>query len=128
MVEYVQNSKRGDFLKYEGHLFVKDKEKNGRVYWKCKEFHSKSCHRRLHLENNQVINELGEHSHAANAAELEVVEALQEMREQASTTPISTHRLVAETVANLSAPAKATMPPVSSMERTVRRVRNYVQG
>ena len=43
MAQFVKNSKGNDFLKWQGHLFVKDKGKNEKIYWKCKHFRTLNC-------------------------------------------------------------------------------------
>ena len=43
-LEFIESQYGKKMLKLDGHIFVKDREgKEEKIYWKCKEFSSKTC-------------------------------------------------------------------------------------
>ena len=91
-MEFIKTTHGGRFLKWKNHLFVMDKSYNGKTYWKCRQFSKLHCKSRIQTLNDHVVEEASKHSHAADVAELQSVQAIQQMKEEATTTQVQTTR------------------------------------
>ena len=82
------NSIRGQpKLIARGYLLVKDKSSGQRYYWRCEFKDTLSCKGRAitDLENEEhILKRFNEHNHAPDASRSEVIQTLNNIKEEAS--------------------------------------------
>jgi hypothetical protein len=108
-------------LSCNGYLYRKERVCKDKVLYACKK--RGECKARIHVANDQILKEIGSHTHAPEVAEGEVITALSTLRDRTRITGEATHQLVTGSTVNLSQTAAAIMPSFSSLRRTVQRVR-----
>jgi hypothetical protein len=64
-LEFLVSEKGRRKLLVDGHVYVKDKAVNTKIYWKCDKFALMKCHARVHTEGDRILKHIGEHNHAA---------------------------------------------------------------
>ena len=68
-LEFIESQYGKRMLKLDGHNFVKDRAgKEEKTYWKCKEFSSKNCKKRIITQRGTVIANNGIHTHPSEVA------------------------------------------------------------
>lgn len=120
--KFVQSEKGKPMLLVDGYLFVKDKELKNKKYWKCQNY-KKYCKCRARTDGDEVISVSGEHNHAGNPVNVEVRRFMEKIKNDSKETRDSPQYVIlnaASDISNLTVPA---LPPLSSIKRTIRRVR-----
>ncbi|XP_029645758.1 uncharacterized protein LOC115219713 [Octopus sinensis] len=120
--KFVQSEKGKPMLLVDGYLFVKDKELKNKKYWKCQNY-KKYCKCRAKTDGDEVISVSGEHNHAGNPVNVEVRRFMEKIKNDSKETHDSPQYVIlnaASDISNLTVPA---LPPLSSIKRTIRRVR-----
>ena len=67
-LEFVSSEKGKSKLCLEGFLFIKDKQVDTKIYWKCEHYKKMKCKARVITVNNHVSSSNNDHNH--NAAQL----------------------------------------------------------
>lgn len=125
-LEYLKSEKGKPKLVDQGHLYIKDKEGEEKVFWKCERSRKDKCRGRVHTIGDDVVHRTGEHNHAADAAHVGAVRVLEETKNQAVATQDTPHLLVARAFNNATAAIVPNLPRCDSLKRTIRNVRNRV--
>lgn len=68
-LEFVSSVKGKQKLLDNGHMYIKDKNSEGKIIWKCDKSRLLKCHARIHSTNDEIIKRIGEHNHVADAAQ-----------------------------------------------------------
>lgn len=95
-ISYILSEKGKKILIFNGYEFYHDKTnlKSKNVIWKCKNV--KTCKTRLHVTNDEIIKEIGQHDHAASAANVDARNILNTLKEKASTSFSNPHQIISD--------------------------------
>ncbi|CAL4086436.1 unnamed protein product [Meganyctiphanes norvegica] len=107
-------------LKVGQHLFLKEREVRGKFYWRCED---PTCGARVHTISGEIVKHNPVHTHPAVPGKAEVEEILGAMKEHANTTKEPINNIVSTVYAQLKPDWVHLLPPVDSMKRVLRRVR-----
>lgn len=66
-LEYVLSKNGNQELLDQGHLYVKGKSNDMKIFWKCKKCSTFKCHAASITAEETVIKRIGEHNHATYA-------------------------------------------------------------
>ena len=121
-MEYVRSNRGAFKLIHGNHVYVKQKVlKNGAVCWECEQRRNKvACKAKLHVLNDQIVNNVNEHTHPANRGEVESIKVRQAMKKRARETEETPQQIISNAVAHLNEHAAVTMPPVHHIRRDIR--------
>lgn len=122
-LEFISSEKGKDAILDNGHRYLKERTYNGKTYWKCTNYDSMNCRARVHSNGESVIKRIGEHNHAADAASLNATKLVNEMKNRAVNSQDSGHQIITGASVGLSNATAAKLPQISSIKRTLRRVR-----
>lgn len=77
------------------------------------------------ITKNDIVASTSVHSHAPDARQAPMKNILAEMRDEAKTSPLETREIVTKACAKANSRAvKMSLPKISSMSRTIRRIKN----
>lgn len=129
-MEFVLSEKGRNKLKLNGFLFTVDREcKDGRIYWRCEHYRRKKCKSRVITINEQVENNETPHNHPADPIHVGKQRIIAELKENAiEQNTASLHGIVCGKLHTVSENVLATLPPLQSVKRTLRRVQTTVDG
>ena len=68
-VTFATSEKGNKKVCYEGFVYNYQKENQSTInltFWICEQYHKSNCKARVHLQNNEVIKQIGDHNHAPN--------------------------------------------------------------
>ena len=117
-------SEKGKFkLCLEGFIYVKDKEINGKNYWRCELFQKNNCKARVVTDGGSVSRRKFDHNHAGDAAHIEATMVMNSIREEARNTRDAPQYIVSQASIGLRQSASAKLPSVKSIKRTIQNVR-----
>ena len=122
MAEYVLSEKGKPMLKIDCFLFVKDKQVDTKIYWKCNKFAS-YCKSRAITNDGEVIKEPREHNHSGDAVNVEVRSFMKRVKNDAKETRDSPQYIISTAASQLSESAAQALPAISSIKRTIHNVR-----
>lgn len=126
-LEFVNSEKAHLKLLENGYLYIKDKKKDEITMWKCDQCQKLHCRARIHTTADRVIKRMGEHTHAGDAARVEVVKTINQAKKRAVDTQDASHVIVTEAFVHLSQAAVGQMPNCDTLKRTIRNVRHETQ-
>lgn len=90
-LEFVKSEKNKLKLVTGGFLYVKDKQNNNKIYWKCKNFKKLSCNCRVTTLNGEFYKIFSEHNHAGDSAKIEATKINNKIRNNAIHTRDAPH-------------------------------------
>ena len=123
-MEFVTTERGGRKLLFEGFCYVKQKELSGRkVCWECELRRKHECKAKLHIVGERVVWQTNEHTHAPNAARVEMLNVRATMKTRAETTAEAPQQIIGQAVSGISEAASALMPKVTDIRRSIRRYR-----
>lgn len=66
--KYLYSEKGNKCLHHEGHIFYRDRQGqsinlNGITFWRCSQYISQTCHKRMHTKGDYIFASLGSHNH-----------------------------------------------------------------
>ncbi|ESN98187.1 hypothetical protein HELRODRAFT_177435 [Helobdella robusta] len=122
-LEFVYSEKGKRKLIDSGHLFVKDAATEEKTFWKCDQYQNLVCRARLHTRHDKIVKRVGEHNHAGNAARVEVVKVVNQMKNDARETQDVPQRIITNSFISLSQAASGLMPNISILKKTIRNTR-----
>ena len=122
MAEYIISEKGKPMLKIDGYLFVKDKQANNKIYWKCNKFAS-YCKSRTITNDGEVIKVPGEHNHSGDAVNVEVRSFMNRVKSDAKQARDSPQYVISSAASQLSESAAQALPAISSIKRTIHNIR-----
>ncbi|XP_072377879.1 uncharacterized protein [Diabrotica undecimpunctata] len=127
VLAFVKSQKGNNLLLYNGFLHKKERVVGEKTIWKCATYNKCKCTGRVHTVVDEITKST-EHNHVADTAKIEAKEACNRMKEVAQQLEHSTQGVVSEISQGLSLAATAQLPSVSSLKKTVQRVRNELEG
>lgn len=123
VLQYIESVKGHRKLLLDGHLYIKDKQIDSKIYWRCERYKKFKCSVRVISVDNDITKESGQHNHAADAAEVEAAQVMQNVRENARRTQDAPHFILSQASFGLSQATSAKLPKVDNMKRTIRNIR-----
>ncbi|XP_072384722.1 uncharacterized protein [Diabrotica undecimpunctata] len=127
VLAFVKSQKGNNLLLYNGFLHKKERVIGEKTIWKCATYNKCKCTGRVHTVVDEITKST-QHNHVADTAKIEAKEACNRMKEVAQQLEHSTQGVVSEISQGLSLAATAQLPSVSSLKKTVQRVRNELGG
>lgn len=122
-LEYITSEKGKRLLFDEGHFFYTDRKVDSKIYWKCESYHKVKCAARMITLDDSVIKRSGTHNHLGDAAHVEKMQVMTTMRDAARRTRDAPHYIISNVVSGVSQAAASRLGKVSSMKRTIRKIR-----
>lgn len=122
-LEFITSEKGKRKLCVNGYLYYQDKKANTKIYWKCDKYYKLKCGARITTQEEIILLNSGTHNHIANAAEIEGMKMMNNIRDHAKRTQDAPHFIVSTASVGVSQAAAAILPKVSSIKRTIRNVR-----
>lgn len=118
----ITTPKSKPLLIYDGHAYTMNRRNRSSIRWVCRK--RKKCSVRLYTDPDRwdIVKLVGVHTHVADPVETEVLLAGSRLRSLARSA-IPVPEVVRSVVEALSSPAKAFMPTLETLKRTVRRQR-----
>lgn len=130
MMEFLKSAKGNEKVIYEGYVYVKQKNlAKGVVSYECERRRNKAeCKAKIKIRGKELVGRCNEHSHGPEAAQQEVLKAVQQMKRLAEETEDAPQQIITQSVATISEDAKAKLPTVHHLRRNVRRHRQFVNN
>lgn len=104
-------------------IYLKDRENEEKTYYKCEYFKKFKCRGRIHVVEENVTRELGEHNHPADRSKHLADELLNVIKDKAVHTKESPRDIILEASAHASLPICTKLPTVQLMKKTILRKR-----
>ena len=97
MAGFIQTSRGGKALHYEGYMYLKIREgKEGNIFWRC-QLHKSGCSGRATSQDTSVVVR-SEHNHPPALATLRKEKAVANMRKRAREETTSVNQIYDETL------------------------------
>ena len=114
-----------------GYYYVKVKKlASGADAWECEKrrgtgtgAQSSQCKARLHVKDDAIVKEIGEHSHAPDGTRKEVLTAKTAIKRHAQSSQDTAQHIITSTMQGLSQEAATQLPHIRSIRRGIRRER-----
>lgn len=119
-------SERGKYmLVHDGFLYRFESKNDKKTIWKCVENLKKKCKARIHTDENSILSDVTKisHVHFPDIAKIEAKRAMENLKELAKKTELSTQSVVATVASELNTAVSGQMPGIPLMKRTILRVR-----
>ena len=121
-MELIQSNKKGRKLLYGGYIYVVDKEKEEKIYWRCEK--RGYCSGRLISIGSEISSLTQEHCHPPDMVRKDVLKVKEELKENARKTEEITSVVINKCTDNIPLEVSGALPKKETLARTVRRVRN----
>ncbi|CAF1069932.1 unnamed protein product, partial [Rotaria sordida] len=105
-----------------GFDYIEERTHENKVYWRCTQYNKQKCKARLHTTNNTISHRVGDHYHAPNPSISGIRQCRSKIRNLSKTT-ITTHSIVATSIATASTAVFSQLPPINNLKRAVCRQR-----
>lgn len=92
-LNYILSQRNQKFLIHNNYIHRKEKDGDEKIIWKCNDYEQFGCRSRVHTRNNSVI-EYVEHNHVTDISKLKFKEHMNDLKEVAKTTQLSTHAVI----------------------------------
>lgn len=122
MPEFIQSEKGKPMLKIDDFLFVKDKQVDNKIYWKCNKFAS-SCKSRVITSDSKVVKVPCEHNHSGDSVNVQVRCFMNRVKQDAKETHDSPSLVICNATSQLSEATTRALPAITSMKRMIRNAR-----
>lgn len=106
-----------------GQLYLKDKEVDTKIYWRCEHYQKVKCVEFVISENNRIVTSNAVHNHVADAARVEGHKVMNNIQENAKHIQDAPQLIIPNASIGLSQ-ATTNLAKVCSIKRTIRNVRN----
>ena len=123
-MEFIATIRGGRKLLYEGFAYVKQNDlSRGKESWECEQRRQSECKAKLHIMNNRVVQRVNEHTHAGDAARVEMLTVRCNMKQRAEETEETGQQIITAGVQNMSDAAAGAMTSITNVRRNIRRNR-----
>ena len=122
-LDLIKSEKNKDLLVYNGFIFRKERISVNKAIWRCIEHSKAGCRGRCHTEDGEVIMHNDEHNHVPDAAKLSARRIIQNVKDKAVNTQLSTNNIIAQSSIGVSQATAVQLPSTSSIARTIQRKR-----
>ncbi|CAK5087732.1 unnamed protein product [Meloidogyne enterolobii] len=117
----------GEKLIYGGFIYTKCKDGKDKRYWRCENWKSDKCHGTATTDNNNSVTVGQEHNHGPSPTRVELARIKNNINKAAINSTLSPRAVVNSQLAGISDKAKASLPKLKNLEKTVGRKR-YASG
>ena len=125
-MEFITSNKGSIKLLYRGFSYVKQKDLvDNVVSYECVRRRSANgtCKARIHIRDDEIVGEVGDHTHQPNPAGTETLKVVAAMKHRARTTQETPQQIIADSVTRLHPAAAAQLPTMHNIRRNIRRHR-----
>ncbi|CAF4066369.1 unnamed protein product, partial [Rotaria sordida] len=105
-----------------GFDYIQERAHENKIHWRCTQCNKQKCKARLYTTNNTICYRVGDHNHAPNPSLNGIRQCRSEIRDLCKTT-ITTHSIVATSIATTSTAVLSQLPPINNLKRTICRRR-----
>ncbi|CAF1611673.1 unnamed protein product [Rotaria sp. Silwood1] len=105
-----------------GFDYIQKRTHENKVYWRCLQCNKQKCKARLHTTNSTICHRVGDHNHVPNPSISGIRQYRSELRGLYKTT-MTTHSIVATSLATASTALLSQLPPINNLKRTACRQR-----
>lgn len=123
-LEYVMSSKGLPKLIDNGFMFLRYRVNADRISWRCELSSSHHCRAKVFTIGDNIVKRLGEHSHAGNAAKIEIAKVMEMIYHRAQNTTDNTSKIVNDAISLLSPASVSQLPNINSIKRHIHRNRS----
>jgi len=120
--EYVLSQKGHNLLSFQGCLFSKTSEKNGRSYWLCT-MKKNRCRSSLVVEEGQIVSTPKEHNHPLSPSLVKARKVQNKVKEAARLTRDPPSTVISESITGVEEVILAKIPHQENLKQTIRRIR-----
>jgi hypothetical protein len=107
-----------------GHLYIKEKQIEEKIFWKCEQSRNFHCRARLRVIDEIIRKRISIHNHAGDAARIGAAKVVEEVKKRASDTQDGSHRIVTEAYRELPRAIVGKMPPNGALKKAIQNLRN----
>ena len=125
-MEFITSNKGSLKLLYQSFSYVKQKDLvENVVSYECVRRRSANgtCKARIHIRDDEIVGEVGDHTHQPNPAGTETLKVVAAMKHRARTTEETPQQIIADSVTRLHLAAAAQLPTMYNIRRNIRRHR-----
>lgn len=122
----IKTTKGKDCFINGDHVFFFEREMEEKKIWKCSEYYKLNCKARIHSINGTIIKSVGVHCHYKDINSLECRNVLNKIKKRAIAEDTGTGVLICEESVGVSDSLAAKLPPIRSLKRYIRRIRQPV--
>ena len=129
VIEFITSNKGSLKLLYQCFSYVKQKDLvDNVVSYECVRRRSANgtCKARIHIRDDEVVGEVGDHTHQPNPAGTETLKVVAAMKHRARTNQETPQQIIADSVTRLH-PAAAAQLPTMHIRRNIRRHRQAAE-
>jgi len=125
MAQFIKSKRGKDLFVLEGYTFMKSShDKAGTaIYWKCTEYHKNKCPGRCTTKNGKLESHKNKHNHLPDQSRIEARLVLQNVKELATSSQLSTQQIVAQSTMSIEPSVAAKLPSTSLMKRAIQKKR-----
>nr|CAD2136316.1 unnamed protein product [Meloidogyne enterolobii] len=124
MASFVKSNKNGEKLIYDGFIYVKCKNgPDNKRYWRCEFWRSHKCNGFAVTDSDNMVTVTKQHDHERSPNRVELAKIKDRIVQAAVTTTLSPREIVNNQIAGISDQAKAELPKLVNLEKTVGRKR-----
>uniref|UniRef100_A0A914MXX1 FLYWCH-type domain-containing protein n=1 Tax=Meloidogyne incognita TaxID=6306 RepID=A0A914MXX1_MELIC len=124
MASFVKSNKNGEKLIYDGFIYVKCKNgPDNKRYWRCEFWRSHKCNGFAVTDSENMVTVTKQHDHERSPNRVELAKIKDRIVQAAVTTTLSPREIVNNQIAGISDQAKAELPKLVNLEKTVGRKR-----
>ncbi|KAL7070532.1 hypothetical protein ACQ4LE_010643 [Meloidogyne hapla] len=128
MASFVKSNKNGEKLVFDGFIYVKCKNgPDNKRYWRCEYWRSHKCNGFAVTDSDNMVTVTKQHDHERSPNRVELAKIKDRIVQAAVNTTLSPREIVNEQLAGISDQAKAELPKLVNLEKTVGRKR-YADG
>ena len=122
-MELIATNKGGKKIIHEGYVYVVDKQRKTKVYWRCEK--RGQCTGRA-TSDGDTISVTKAHSHPPDTNRLDVLKVKQDIKDTAKMSGERTSSVVIKCMSKIPAEACGTLPKKESLTRAAKRARYSV--
>ena len=122
-LEFLTSIRGKKMLLLDGHIYSKNTESKGKIYWKCLELDS-GCFARCVTNGYETLKlQSGSHTHSPDPANVASRKLVQEMKNQALRSMDKPCNIIANHVANIPDSVAGALPPIENIRKRILHAR-----
>ena len=99
------------------------------TFWKCEDYDKQAkCKARLHINGEEVVKSAGEHNHRPDGARKTVIEVVNSIKNEASTSTSTPTSIIANKTLHVPSHIIAKLPEERYLKRTIQSIRHREIG
>lgn len=119
-IKTTQNNNKIVFNNYQ---YLKDRENGEISYYKCEYFKKFKCRGRIHVVDENVVKEVGDHNHPSDKSKYLADEVVNQIKVKAVETKENPREILREISTDVSFPIAAKLPSMQLLKKTISRKR-----